>query len=104
MSGGKPEPEERQRRLGDDGGGDVDGAGDDHRPQRVGQDVAHHLAQLAGAERARGLDELLLAQRQELGAHQPRHRHPAQAADHHDDQDEDAALGPERAFSESRNR
>ena len=65
--------------------------------------MAHDLAQL-GAERARGLDELLFAQRQELRAHQPRHRHPAQAADHDDDQDEDAALGAERAFSESRNR
>ena len=40
MSGGKPRPEEGQRRLRDDGGGHVDGAGHDHRAQRVGQDVA----------------------------------------------------------------
>ena len=85
------EAEEGQRRLGDDRRGDVDGAGDDHRAQRIGQDVAHDLARHAGAERARRLDEFLLAQREELRAHQPRHRHPAEAADHDDDQDEDAA-------------
>ena len=45
--GREAEAEERQRRFGDDGGGDVDRAGDDHRPQRVGQDVAHDLARLA---------------------------------------------------------
>ena len=32
---------------------------------------------------------------QELGAYQARGRHPAQAADHHHDQGEHAALGPE---------
>ena len=47
-------------------------------------------------EAARRLDELLLAQRQELGADEPRHRHPAEAPDHHHDQDEDARLGAER--------
>ena len=80
--GRKAEAEERQRRFGDDRGGDVDRAGDDDRPQRIGQDVAHHLARIGGAERARRLDEFLLAQRQELRAHQARHRHPAKAADH----------------------
>ena len=58
-----------------------------------------------GAQRARGLDELLLAQREELRAHQPRHRHPAKAADHEHDQDEDADLGAEhRPSALSRNR
>ena len=33
--------------------------------------------------------------REELRAHQPRRRHPAEAADHDDDQDEDADLGPD---------
>ena len=95
MSGGKPRPRNDSVEFGDDGGRDVDRGGDDHRAQRVGQDVAHDEAALAGAERARRLDELLLAQGQELGAHQPRHRHPAQAADDDDDEDEDAALRPE---------
>ena len=45
--GREAEAEEGQRRFGDDGGGDVDGAGDDHRAERVGQDVAHDLARLA---------------------------------------------------------
>ena len=53
MSGGKPRPEERQGRFGDDGGRDVDRAGHDHRPQRVGQDVAHHLARPCEAPSAR---------------------------------------------------
>ena len=55
-----------------------------------------------GAERARRLDELLLAQREELRPHQPRHRHPAKAADHQHDQDEDADLGAERLPSARR--
>src|SRR5215472_9977513 len=38
------EAKERQRRLRDDRGGDFDHAGDDHRAEGVGQDVAHHLA------------------------------------------------------------
>ena len=44
------------------------------------------------AQAARRLDELLLAQREELGPHQARHRHPAKTADDADDQDEDAEL------------
>ena len=45
-----------------------------------------------GTQRAGRLDEFLFAQRQELRAHQACQRHPAQAADHRDDQQEDAAL------------
>src|SRR3984893_8490018 len=76
----EPEPEKRQGRFRNDRGGDVDRAGDDDRPQRIGQDVTHHLAQLCGTECSRRLDEFLLAQRQELRAHQPGDRHPAKAA------------------------
>ena len=90
----KAKTEKRQRRFGDDGGGHVDRAGDDHRPKRVRQDVAHHHAKRRGAERACRLDELLLAQREELRAHQPCHDHPAKGADRRDDEDEDAELRP----------
>ena len=98
MSGGKPRPRNDRVDSAMMAAATSMVAGDDHRAQRVGQDVAHHLARLAGAERARRLDELLLAQREELRAHEPRHRHPAQAADDDDDQDEDAALRPEHAL------
>ena len=37
----------------------------------------------AGAQRPRRLDELFSRRRQELRPHQPRHRHPAEAADDH---------------------
>jgi hypothetical protein len=93
--GRKAEAEEGEGGLGDDRRGHVDGAGHDHRPERVRKDVPHHLARHRGAERPRRFDELLLAQREELRPHQPRHRHPAEAADHQHDQDEDADLRPE---------
>ena len=41
----KAEAEERQRRLGDDRARDLDGAGDDDRAERIGQDMVHDLAQ-----------------------------------------------------------
>jgi hypothetical protein len=44
------------------------------------------------------LDELLLAQGEELRPHQARHRHPAEAADDDDDQDEDADLRADPDF------
>src|SRR5262245_4502804 len=89
------EPQEGERRLRDDGGGDVEGAGHDHGADRVREDVADDLAQRWGTEAARRLHELLLAQREELRAHEPRHRHPAQPADDGHDQDEDTDLGAE---------
>ena len=92
----KPEAEEGQRGLGDDRRGDVDGSGHDDRAHRVGQDVANHLSDWRSAQAARRLHEFLLAQRQELGADEAGDRHPAQAADHRHDQDEDAGLRPER--------
>ena len=73
-------------------------------PMALGRMWRHDLAQRRGAEAPRRLHELLLAQRQELGADEPRHRHPAEAADDRDDQDEDAGLRPEDFLSASRNR
>ena len=92
------EAEERQRRFGDDGSGDVDGGGDDDGAKRIGQDVAHNLAEFGGAERACGLDELFFPQRQELRANEARDGHPTQSANDHDDQDECAAFRPERGL------
>ena len=73
-------------------------------PSALGRMWRTTWRQRRGAERARRLDKLLLAQRQELRAHQPRHRHPAKAADHRDDQDEDADLRPDQLAQRSRNR
>src|ERR1700712_963281 len=50
---------------------------------------------VAPSARAPPPHDLLLAKRKELRAHQPRHLHPAEAADHQHDQHEHAALGPE---------
>ena len=72
-------------------------AGDDHRPQRVRQDVAHHQAQRRGAQRARRLDELLLAQRRRTArapAAPPVIQRKPPITD--DDQNEDADLRPEQ--------
>ena len=88
----KAQAQEGQGALGDDGCGHVDGGRHNHRAQTVGQDVAHDLARGGGAERARGLDKLLLAQAEELGSHQACHGHPAKATDDRHNQDEDARL------------
>src|SRR5216683_717752 len=58
--------------------------------------MAHHLAPFCRPEGARCLDKLLLAQREELRAHQPRHLHPAEAADHDDNQEENAEFRPDQ--------
>ena len=47
------------------------------------------------ADGARGLDEFLLLEREELRANEPGHRHPLQDPDDRDDHDEDPDLGPE---------
>ena len=62
-------------------------------PLVVARQPAHHEA-----------DRAFLPEREELGAHEPGHRHPAQPADHRHDQHEHADLGPRIFFSESRNR
>src|SRR3989449_5535885 len=94
--GREAEAEEGERGLRDDGGGDVERASHDHGAHRVRQDVADHLAQGRGAEAARRLHELLLAQRQELRANEARDRHPAKTPDYGPHEDEDAHPGAER--------
>ena len=61
--------------------------------EQVGQQLAEHDPQRAGALGDRGLDELLLAQRQHLAADRSRH---VGHVDEADDQDRD----PERAARE----
>ncbi len=63
-------------------------APDQHGRQQVRQDVAREDAQRAGAERARGLDEVLLHQRAGLGVDHPGDLDPVHHRDHqrHDPQ------------------
>ena len=88
--------EEGERDFGDDCGCHIDRAGDDHRTERIRQDVADHHAPCRGAERTGRFDELLLPQREELRAHQSRHDHPPERADRRDDQNEDTEFGPDQ--------
>src|SRR3954463_7092560 len=64
--------EERQRRLEQDVHRDEQGRVDDQRRHQVRQDVAADDPAVRRAERTRGLDELLLPQRQRLPAHDAR--------------------------------
>src|SRR5882724_12330630 len=79
------EPQKREPRLGEDRRRDPERDRHQHRGDRVGQDVAPDDAERAGADRLRPQDELALPQRQELGADEARHAHPAgEADDRHD--------------------
>ena len=50
-----------------------------------GQDVAEHDGQVAHADGPGALGELLVLERQDVRADDPRQLHPAQHADHHDE-------------------
>ena len=95
--------EERQDRLGENGGGADVSALHDQRRDRVRHQVPPHDLRQAGADRDRGLHIGLLARRQHHRAHQPRHarnfgnrdrdqhRHQAGARQrHHGDREQDA--------------
>ena len=94
--GREAEAEERQRRLGDDRGGHVDGARHDDGAQGVRQDVADDLAQ-GRAPRLRAASTNSFSRRDRNWARTSRatgiQRKPPMTDD---DQDEDARLGPER--------
>ncbi len=64
--------EERQRRLEQDVQRDQQGRVDDHRRDQVRQDLPEHDSRVGGPERARRLDELLLAQGQHEASDDPR--------------------------------
>ena len=79
------DPEERQGGLEEDVLGQDERRVDDDRGHEVGEDLAEDDAPVRRAERARGLDELLLAQRQHLPADDPRHVGERGQRDHEDD-------------------
>src|SRR6266446_5407878 len=70
------EAEERERRFDEDRGGDRQRAVHDHGAERVREHVPEHDPQVTGAGRLRGLHVLLLAEREEDAANDPRERCP----------------------------
>src|SRR3954465_13327730 len=74
------EPEEGQRRLGDDGAGDAEGGGDDDRRKHTRQHVDNDDAKVSAAEGARRLNVLELPDDKDLTANEARHSGPADDA------------------------
>ena len=99
----KTEAEKGERRFVDDRRRGGERGFDERRRQRVGQQVAEDDPGAAGAGGARREDELAVAERAHLGAHQPRHRNPSGEAEDEDDGDDARAArsppgrGAERA-------
>ena len=79
-----PEPQERERRLRQDHRADVDRGQRDHQRQQVRQQVPTHQAPVGGAGRAGGVDELALAQRERLAAHEEGGARPGDQPQHAD--------------------
>ena len=67
-----------------------EGRVDDHRADEVRQEVRADDPPVRGAGHAGGLDELLLAQRQHLAAHDARRIEPAEEREHRGREREDA--------------
>ena len=82
---GIAEPEEGERGLGQDRAGDDDRRQRQHRRQRVGQDFAKGDLQRVHADDARRGDIVALADRQHLGARDPRRAGPGAERDGEDD-------------------
>ena len=82
------DPEEGERGLVQDVGGDGQRGVDEHRRSQVGQQLAEQDPGVAGAQTARGLDELLLAERDDLAADDTTDVGPAEEADDDDEQAE----------------
>ncbi len=76
--------EERERRLEEDVRGDDQRAVDDDRRHEVGEDLAEDDPPVRRPQRARRLDELLLAYRQDLAADDARDVGPADERDRED--------------------
>src|SRR5207302_4950066 len=79
------QPEEAQRGLGDDRARHREGRDDGDGREHVGQDVAPEEIAVGRAERAGGLDELSLAQRERLAPHDSRVGNPTGHAEHEND-------------------
>ena len=80
---------------------DQDGVGP-HERHHVGQDVAAHDPDVRGPLRARALDELALAQREHLRAHDARRPRPAGDREHEHDDAGPAARDPPRVVLQER--
>src|SRR5216684_3580322 len=78
--------EERQRRLGEHRARDAEGHRDDDRGEQVREQVADHDPARRRADRARGLDELALLERQDLTPYEPGHADPVDDGDGHEDE------------------
>ena len=83
---------------------DVQGRERGRRRQQVRQDVPPEHRQRRDADRARGADEVLLAQRQRLGARRPGVGHPLRERDHEDQVPDPAPDHGEHAQGEQHDR
>ena len=92
------EPQEREAGLEHDGVADAERRGDDHRGQRVRQDVAPQDSTARDAERERRFDERPGRKRARLAVDEAGHRHPARQPQH--DDHEERARPPQRAQEE----
>ena len=81
---GHAEPQEGEVRLEEDVGRDQERRVDDDRRDQVREDLPEHDPQVARTERARGLHELALAQRQRVAAYEPGDVGPGEERDDHD--------------------
>ena len=79
-----PEPHEREQRLDADGDGHLEGDQHDDQGHEVGQELLGHHAERPEPDGAGRLDELALAERQDLAAD---HAGEARPVDDHDGQD-----------------
>ena len=73
-----PHADEGEEGFGEDGGGHGEGQGHQNDAQGVGNHVPQHQIGSAGAQQAGGADVALLADLQNLPAHQPCRGRPAQ--------------------------
>ncbi len=85
------EAEEAERGFGEDGAGHADGGLHEHGLDDVGQDVVEHQAEIACAERARGLHEFALLHGHDLAADEARVVDPAGERERDDEVDEAGA-------------
>ena len=88
VGGCTPTPRIRQGGLTEDVGGNRQRRVDEDRADQVRQDLATHDPVVGSAEAARGIDELLLAERQHLTAHDAPDVGEAEEAEHEDDHGE----------------
>ena len=85
VRGRNPEAQETEARFRQDGRGDADGGGDQHRRDGVGHHVPEDDAEIAHPQGFGGADEILFPQGEKFGPHEPGGPHPAGESD--DDHD-----------------